>query len=167
MQQHQRQQRRLNTAAKWIIEVGCHDPEQRHRGRALDEPRPHAGPRGAPALGRRPLAAEDLAHFAPGGAPIIAAVAMSADTSRWMVGYITISCSTVRAGMVAQNMMVRATSSACIMVARALASGGSGRLSRMGVSTSAGMIVMARMPLSRHVVWMLDMRLRTAALAAP
>ena len=66
-----------------------------------------------------------------------------------------------------QRRIARATSSGCIIVARAAVSGGSGRRSRIGVSTSAGMIVVARIPRSRSTVWTWPIRLRTAALAAP
>src|SRR5437773_1827549 len=103
----------------------------------------------------------------PGGAPARLAAAMSALMSRGIVGLMTISSITVRAGSVTHRRIARATSSACIIVARAFASGGSGRFSRIGVSTSAGMIVVARIPLSRSSVWMWDIRFRTAALAAP
>ena len=65
------------------------------------------------------------------------ATAMSSLTSRACVGH-KVTCSTiVRAGIAAQNNMAFVTSIGCIMVARACASGGNGRLSRMGVSTSA------------------------------
>ena len=80
---------------------------------------------------------------------------------------MTISSITVRGGRVTASMMARATSSACIMLARAAASGFSGRLSRIGVSTSAGITIVARMPWLRRVLWTCSIRLRTAALAAP
>jgi hypothetical protein len=63
--------------------------------------------------------------------------------------------------------MAAATSSGCIIVARATSSGGSGRFARIGVSTSAGITVVARMPLSRSTVWMWPMKLSTPAFAAP
>ena len=84
-----------------------------------------------------------------------------------MVGLITISSITVRVGSVAQRSTARATSSGCIMVARALSSGTSGRRDRIGVSTSPGMIVVARIPLARRTLWTCPIRLRTPALAAP
>src|SRR5438093_1288192 len=84
-----------------------------------------------------------------------------------MVGLMTIYSITVRGGSVTHSMMARATSSGSIIVARAAASGLSGRLSRIGVSTSAGMMSVARMPWLRSVLWTCCMRLRTAALAAP
>ena len=92
---------------------------------------------------------------------------MSRLWSRVRVGLRTISSTTVRAGNVTQRRMACATSSGSIMVARALSSGGSGRLSRMGVSTSAGITVVARMPLSRSTVCRCPMKLSTPALAAP
>src|SRR5256714_11907273 len=58
VEQGQREQRRLHAAPERIDEVrGDHDEEQDRR-RALDEPRPHATPRVAPALEARPPAAE-------------------------------------------------------------------------------------------------------------
>ena len=51
-----------------------------------------------------------------------------------------ISSITVRCGMVHTSRIALATSSACIIVERAFASGTSGRLSRMGVSTSAVLV---------------------------
>ena len=80
---------------------------------------------------------------------------------------MTISSITVRGGSVTQSSTARATSSACIIVARARSSGSSGRLDRIGVSTSPGMIVVARMPLARSTLWTWPIRLRTPALAAP
>src|SRR2546423_5663782 len=60
VEQGQREQRRLHAAPERIDEVrGDHDEEQDRR-RALDEPRPHAAARVAPALQGRPLAAEGL-----------------------------------------------------------------------------------------------------------
>src|SRR5690349_5638380 len=115
----------------------------------------------------RARAERAAAYLAPGGAPSSRATLMSWLWSRRIVGLITMVSITVRGGRVAQSRMARATSSACIMVERASASGRSGRLSRIGVSTSAGMMVVARMPLSRSTLWTWPMRLSTAALAAP
>ena len=74
---------------------------------------------------------------------------------------------TVRCGIVHTMTIARATSSACIIVARAFASGTSGRLSRIGVSTSAGTIVVARMPLLRSSVCRACIIARAPALATP
>ncbi len=69
--------------------------------------------------------------------------------------------------MSTHSRIALATSSGCIIVDRAAASGGTGRLPRIGVSTSAGMMVVARMPWLLSSELMCAIRLRTAALAAP
>ena len=60
----------------------------------------------------------------------------------------------VRWGIDAQSTIAAATSSGCIIAARACAPGGCGRLSRMGVFASPGMIVQARMPSDRSSAFM-------------
>ena len=59
VQKHEGEQRRLHRPDEGIVEVERADPEQRDRGGALHEPRPHAGSRAAPALSRGPLAPEN------------------------------------------------------------------------------------------------------------
>lgn len=66
-------------------------------------------------------------YFAPGGAPAAHPAATSLDTSRWNVGEMMISSITVRGGRVQTRRIAFATSSACIIVERAVASGTSGR----------------------------------------
>ena len=57
-------------------------------------------------------------------------------------------------------------SSACIIVERSSASGGRGRFSKMGVSTSPGMIAHARTPSCDSSVFMPRIMLSEAAFAA-
>src|SRR5258705_2276857 len=126
------------------------------------------GERGALSLADRGHApAIDDREGRHSGPPSRADTATSTLQSRAIVGLMTISSMTVRGGKVAQSSTARATSSGCIIVDRALSSGTRGRRDRMGVSTSPGRIVVARIPLARRTLWTCPIRVRTPALAAP
>ena len=59
-------------------------------------------------------------------------------TNSWVVGLIVSSLTFARAGSVAASSTAAATSSGCNMRARCSGVGGTGRRSRIGVSTSPG-----------------------------
>ena len=62
------------------------------------------------------------------------------------MGVIVISAMHVRTGIRAANTAASAMSSGCIMIARSSALGGRGRVSRIGVATSPGLMHTLRMP---------------------
>src|SRR5471032_1498063 len=108
-----------------------------------------------------------VAGATPSGAPSQRLISVSGPWSRCSVGLMTSSSIVVRAGNVQHSRIACATSSGLTIAARSSVLGGRTRVSMIGVLTSPGRIVVARILLLRKVVCRYVIRLRTPAFAAP